>query len=134
MSNVWKNYFNDSGIINNTYINCYFNDTSNQVYIDTSINNLEENFINTINIYNNTNSILTKEIEIKNRTELIENMINNIFQQLNISNIDNGEDEINNIINNISILITSTKNKKKKEIDDIITIDICKCENILKRE
>ena len=126
------NYSNITGIINNTYINCYENyhieDTTYQVSIDTSINNNEEyriehtsyqillntstieNSINTINIYNYTNSylieeidknqiltnqisnsdysffdtsiIIEKEIEIKNRTELIQNMINNLFNKL----------------------------------------------------
>ena len=89
-----KNYFNDSGIINHTYINCYFIDDSDNSFFNSSI-------------------IIEKEIEITNKTELIENIINNLFNKLNMSYIDNGEDEINNI-NNISIIITSTKNQKKK--------------------
>ena len=77
--------------------------------------------------------IIEKEIEIKNRTELIQNMINNLFQRINISYIDKGEDEkIDG--KNISIIITSTKNQKKNENESIITIDLCKCENILKSE
>ena len=142
-------------------MNCYYGNASYQVSFDSSISNDNENLINTININNYTNSNLTeeinkylilisqlsssdyssfdssviieKEIEILNRTELIQNMINNIFQQLNISYIDNGEDEKTDD-KNISIIITSTKNQKKKENDDIITIDLCKCENILKNE
>ena len=79
-----NDYFNISGIINNTYINCY---------IETSF-------------YFNINSeIIEIENEIKNKTELIQNSINNLFNKLNISYIDNGEDEINDI-KNISIIIT----------------------------
>ena len=65
------------------------------------------------------------KIEIKNRTELIENMINNIIKQSNISNIDNG---IDNIFyeNSTSIIITSTKNQKNNENKKIITIDLDK--------
>ena len=139
------NYYNNSGIINNTYINCYINDTSEQVPIDISINNIDENLINTTSINEYTNSILIeesdeyttlinqlstsyyssfdssiiieKEIEIKNKSELIQNIINNLFNKLNISNIDNGEDEIS-AINNTSIII-STKNQKKKENEKI---------------
>ena len=52
-------------------------------------------------------------IEIINRTELIINMVNNLFEKLNKSNIDNGIDEIIDE-KNISIIITSTKKQKKK--------------------
>ena len=105
--------WNNSGIINHTYINCYFIDDSDNSFFNSSI-------------------IIEKEIEIKNKTELIENIINNLFNQLNISNIDNGEDEINSIINNISIIITSTKNQKENL--KIITMNLGECENILKKE
>ena len=39
------------------------------------------------------NIVIEKEIEIENKTELIQNMINNIFDQLNIADIDNGIDK-----------------------------------------
>ena len=109
-----NNYLNNSGIINNTYMNCFINVTSDYSSFDSSI-------------------IIEKEIEIKNRTELIQNMINNLFQRINISYIDKGEDEKTDD-KNISIIITSTKNQKKNENESIITIDLCKCENILKSE
>ena len=91
-----NNYLNNSGIINNTYMNCFINDTSDYSSFDSSI-------------------IIEKEIEIKNRTELIQNMINNLFQRINISYIDKGEDEKTDD-KNISIIITSTKNQKKKKM------------------
>ena len=84
-----NNYFNNSGIINNKYMNCFIED--------------------------------------------IQDIINNLINQLNIFQIDNGEDEIN-IIQNSSIIISSTKNQKKNENENIITIDLCKCENMLKNE
>ena len=68
---------------------------------------------------------------IENRTELIQNMIINIFSQVNISNIDNGEDKkIDG--KNVSIIITSTKNQKNNENKKMVTINLGKCENILK--
>ena len=160
-----NNYFNNSGIINNTYINCYevnyIDDSSYQVPLDTTINNAKENSVNTIDINDYTNSIsneesdkythlfsqllttdysffdssiiIIKENEIKNRTELIQNMINNLIDKFNISYIDNGKDEKTNGTN-ISLILTSTKNQKKNENEKIITIDLGECENILKKE
>ena len=58
-------------------------------------------------------------------------MLDNLFKQLNISNIDNGNDE-KTVEDNISIIITSTKNQKNNENKKIVTIDLGKCENILK--
>ena len=60
-------------------------------------------------------------------------MINNLFINLNISNINNGKDEKSNE-KNISIIMTSTKNQKQYENENMITIDLCKCENIIKNE
>ena len=79
----------------------------------------------------NENNITKKELEIKNRTELIQNMINNLFEQLNIANIDDGNDK-NISLKHISTIITSTKNQKNNENENIITIDLCECEYILK--
>ena len=58
-----NNYFNNRGIIDNSYVNCYINDTSYQVPIDTSINNTSEKLINVINMTNYTNSILAEKGE-----------------------------------------------------------------------
>ena len=68
-----------------------------------------------------------------NTQELIKNMINNIFYQLNITNIDSGIDK-KLIEKNISIILTSTKNQKKNNNEKIITMDLGQCENILKDE
>ena len=58
-------------------------------------------------------------------------MYTNIFNKLNISNIDNGEDKkIDG--KNLSIIITSTKNQKNNENKKMVTINLGKCENILK--
>ena len=79
------------------------------------------------------NIVIEKEIEIENKTELIQNMINNIFDQLNIADIDNGIDKKLND-KNISVIMTSTKNQKKNENEKIITMNLGECENILKTE
>ena len=59
--------------------------------------------------------IIKQENEIKNRIELIKNMINALFGKVNISDINNGKDEKTGN-KNISIIITSTKNQKKTKM------------------
>ena len=94
---------------------------------------IKEYFSIDLSYYYETNVIIEKENELKNRTEFIQNMINNAFKKLNIANIDGGKDEkISD--KNISIIITSTKNQKINENEKVITIDLGKCENILKKE
>ena len=104
-------------ISTNNNENNYIDNTSFQISIDTSINNEIETLVNTINTNTYTKSYLTKEIdisllnsqlpnsnyssesdviikqenEIKNRTELIKNMINALFEKVNISDINNGK-------------------------------------------
>ena len=60
-------------------------------------------------------------------------MINNLFDKLNISNIDSGKDEKTGD-NNISVIITSTTNQKKNENEKMITMDLGQCETSLKNE
>ena len=79
------------------------------------------------------NVVVEKDIETENKTELIQNMINNILDQLNIADIDNGIDKKLND-KNISVIMTSTKNQKKNENEKIITMNLGECENILKTE
>ena len=100
-----------------------------------SICNLDDDFqIGLNNITHlETNTIIEKEPEVKNRTELIQNMINNLLNRIDISDIDGGKDEKTDEYD-ITIIMTSTKNQKKNENKNIIIIDLCNCENILKNE
>ena len=106
----------------NSYTNYYEYKTDDNT-IDISFKNSIETSMNDIE----------KENEFNNRTLLIQNMMNDLFGKLNISNIDSGEDE-KVFDKNISIIMTSTKNQKKNENEKVITIDFGKCENILKNE
>ena len=63
----------------------------------------------------------------------VQNMIDNVFDKLNILDIDTGNDEKTNK-KNLSVIMTSTKNQKKNENEKMVTIDLGKCENILKNE
>jgi len=80
-----------------------------------------------------TDIILENEIEMKNRTELIQKKINNLFTKLIISDIDSGKSE-KIYEKNLLIIIKSTKHQKNSEKENMITIDLGKCENILKDE
>ena len=90
---------------------------------ESIINSSENNFeITEINTY--------KKI---NKTELINQKIENIINEFNFSDIENGNNkEIRE--ENILIELTSTKNEKDNEINNKnkVTIDIGQCENILK--
>ena len=80
-----------------------------------------------------TDAIIEKENEIHNRTAQVQEMINNFLRQFNIYNIYNERDKIN-IRKDILITITPTKNIKTNEKENMIIIDLCECENILKYE
>ena len=142
-----NNYF-EINVINNTYINCYeykegyyFDDIelnykpcySSCKKCDKNGNKIEHNCIECKEeyIYEFNLLIYKNCFNIENRTELIQNMLINLFTKLSISNIDNGNDE-QSIYKNISIIITSTKNLKNNENKKMIIIDLGKCENILK--
>jgi len=152
-----NNYFNKSGIINNTYINCY--KCKEGYYIDDEIldynpcyssckkcfiggDESEHNFIECkeeykyefdISIYKNCLINIDEEKRIEMHKRKVQNMIDNVFDKLNISDIDNGNDEKTNK-KNLSVIMTSTKNQKKNENEKMVTIDLGKCENILKNE
>ena len=87
----------------------------------------EYNIINTNykNCYNNSHT--------KNRTEIIQNIINNFISEFNIINLYNGK-YIKIVDENLIIKLTSTSNQKNNEEENNITIDLCQCENILKEE
>ena len=68
---------------------------------------------------------------IKNRTELIQNIIYNLIDGFNINDINSDTDK-KIVDENIIIKLTSTNNQKNNENLNDITIDFGQCENILK--
>ena len=77
-------------------------------------------------ISNDINSIFI------NNNETIKNIINNLFNLLDIIDIDNGIDKKLEK-NNLLFILTSTKNQKKNEEKNNITINLNQCESILKK-
>ena len=145
-------YNYESNISN--YKNCYINNPNN-ILTDTYKNKISETIIN-----NNLQSIITDKIintyksEInetiidtnsqpiinstykenkENRTEIIKDSIDEIFNELNITDIDNGKDK-KIIEKDLTIILTSTLNQKNNEDKNNITMNLGQCENILKNK
>ena len=126
-----EDYLYEANITN--YKNCY--------------KNKPDDIISDI-IYNSYNSYelttdLADEVEIKdtlekktnevNRTELIKDIIDDIFNGLNISDINNGKDKKIKE-KNIEIIFTSTLNQKNNEDINNISMNLGECEDILKKD
>ena len=75
---------------------------------------------------------MTNEIiKINNKDETIQKAIDNLFKELNMVEINKGEDlKINN--KNKTIILTSTTNQKNNDEKNYISMDLGKCEIILK--
>ena len=113
---------------NETHHNCL---KCNDEYI------YHDNISNYTNCYKNNPNIINKSYELKheyyqNKSDL-KALINNIFNDVNISNIDNGIDTILRE-KNLIIILTSTLNQKNNEDKNNISMNLGQCENILKEE
>ena len=124
-------YNYESNISN--YKNCYINNPNN-ILPDTIINTYKSEISETILDSNSQSVIINTYKENKeNRTELIKDSINDIFNELNITDIDNGKDK-KIIEKDLTIILTSTFNQKNNEDKNNITMNLGQCENILKTE
>ena len=106
-------------------------DDSESITIDNKDNTCSvEDFLNKECIFNSTNIKLTQNFILNISSELKDNSLYNILN--NVTN----EYKKDIIIkgNNIIYEITSSYNQKNKEYKNISSIDLGECENILKRE
>ena len=78
-------------------------------------------------------SVNDKNETVQNRTELIQKIIDNLFNELNMTEIDNGIDK-KIVEKNIVFLFTSTLNQKNNEDKNNITMNLGQCENLLKND
>ena len=85
------------------------------------------------NIYNENEEEISKNYITNNRTELIHNIINNLFKGLNMTEIDNGIDKTI-IEKDLVFIFTSTFNQKINEDKNNITLNLGQCENMLKND
>ena len=149
--NCISNEFNE---LSNTYDLISYMNISNSIY-NIIYNSNTFNTINSLNI-NNTyyssldfvseiyknNSSFSSElimdfaayntIEIENKTEIIQYIINNLINEFNMTELDGGEDK-KIVEENKVIILTSTENQKNNEDKNNITMNLGECENILKK-
>ena len=119
--------------------------TSYKTKIITNIitnKNSEINIINkkeiTTNLITNYHGVISDIIAdeirvIKNRTELIQMIINNLLNKLNIIEINNGIDKTDSG-DNLLVILTSTFNQKINKDKNNISINLGECENLLKED
>ena len=144
------NYLIDETSDNSDFLTNKINDIlnkSNYAHINNTINNLfdniNSNYIKRDITYNYfspssfefiiTDTFQEKNDRIKNESESIQNIIDNILNNLNLTDIDNGIDKTDKK-DNLVFIFTSTENQKNKKEEKNITIDLGQCENKLKQE
>ena len=111
------------------------NDSTNSIYIKDSNHSYNTNTLNYLNnsiesmIFLSTYYIFEKE----NITEIIKNIIDDLINGFDMTELDSGEDEII-IDKDKKIILTSTENQKINEDKNNITMNLGQCENILKND
>ena len=90
-----------------------------------------EYFIDKNNFNDNNNLNINCILEIENRTEIIKQIINDLINEFNTSELNSGKDK-KIIDKNKIIILTSTENQKNNEDINNISMDLNQCENILK--
>ena len=102
--------------------NCY-NDNPYNIITDTILNSIAHTIIITYS---------DEKIHIKNRTKLIKTNIETIFNELNLTEINNGMDK-KIIEKDLVIILTSTLNQRINEDQNNFSMNLGECENILKK-
>ena len=121
---IYKNCYQNipSYLLNNSIINSSFSESINEM---DSLEKILNTSLITNELINYTDDI------IKNKTEIINAIIDNFINTLNISDINNGND-IKMLEHNLMFILTSTHNQKINEKQSNISMDLGQCENILK--
>ena len=76
-----------------------------------------------------SNKLIDEKAQIENkniRNESIQEMLDNLFNELNLTEIDNGEDKIVPK-ENLIFIFTSTENQKKNQDKNNLTMDLGQC-------
>ena len=95
------------------------------------INNIYPHYTSEL-INGETSIIITStNVQVENKTEKIQNIINNLIVDFNITDTQSGNDK--KIVEKDKVIIfTSTENQKNEEKDNYVSMDLGECENILK--
>ena len=73
-----------------------------------------------------TNDLIDEKTQMENRNESIQEILENLFNELNLTEIDNGEDKIIPK-ENLMFIFTSTENQKKNQEKNYVTMDLGQC-------
>ena len=129
------NFSNDSNYL---YYSRYIDNSSDLIYSNDS--NYLYNSADSNNSYKLNFSfkpiidpIIFNSKEIKDRIEIIQNIIDDLINEFNMTELNSGTDK-KIIDENKIIILTSTENQKNNEDKNNITMDLGQCENILKKE
>ena len=129
------NYSNDSNYL---YYSRYIDNSSDLIYSNDS--NYLYNSADSNNSYKLNFSfkpiidpIIFNSKEIKDRIEIIQNIIDDLINEFDLTELNSGTDK-KIIDENKIIILTSTENQKNNEDKNNITMDLGQCENILKKE
>ena len=79
-------------------------------------------------------SKLKENENIENKPKLISNIINELLNEFNESDMNNGRDNKRVVGNDLIIILTSTQNQKINENISNITMNLGQCENLLKND
>ena len=153
--NFYMKYDYSSNNINNSSINCF--DSQYGFYLDENVYfykscyhscktcevNGNESFHNCdeckddykyeLKLLNYKNCYKSNNAKLNNRMELIKSLIENIFNEVNITEIDNGNDK-EMIEKDLMVKFTSNINQKNNENINDITMNLGECENKLKND
>ena len=131
--NIYCNYNTNYNNTQTNYV-CYMED----LYLYNNTNNIcsickKKNFKPDNYLININNSYLNCiELNIENRTEIIQHIIDNLINEFNITELNSGKDK-KIIDKNKVIILTSTESQKNNEDKNNITMNLGKCENLLKK-
>ena len=126
---------NNIQILNKTEISTSFNfnELISTTIKDKSIKIQNETELSFSLYYELISDYITNNIQIINKTELIQNIINNLFNELNMTELDNGIDK-KIIGKDTTFIFTSTINQKNNEDKNNITMNLGECENLIKKD
>ena len=129
--NIYCNNNKNYKIIQNIFI-CHLKNLNNICAICGE--NFHINKTNLINISNNNYNLnINCVFENENRTEIIQQIINDLINEFNMTELDSGKNKEINDKNKV-IILTSTENQKNNEDKNYISMDLGLCENILKND
>ena len=118
------------------YKSCYHSFKTCEINGNESFHNCFEcknNYKYELKLLNYKNCYKINNVNFNSRGELIKSIVGNIFNEINITEIDNGSDK-KIIEKDFTVIFTSTINQKNNENMNDVTMNLGECENKLKKD